>query len=206
RIYDSLDDLDPTRFKDLDEVARFFTRRMSERGVSKTTFRKAVGWAPDRFHGLGRFQHGDLEYFSVDEWSRVAELLKLELRWLVARLMDVIWPSLNLAFQQSVLWPLWEQSREEAEKGTVLVPEAGDGTRFLPELRRRKGYQIGPKGAERYVSDYFQALRELQTMTPPYWRRPSRSTHVYGIVKGVAWRSISRQHLVKETTAVNKEG
>jgi hypothetical protein len=47
----------------------------------------------------------------------------------------------------------------------------GSKTFFLPNLKRPKGFQIGPKGDEVYIEDYWQALSKLMTMSPPKFRR-----------------------------------
>ncbi|WP_211100143.1 hypothetical protein [Azospirillum halopraeferens] len=63
---------------------------------------------------------------------------------------------------------------------------ARDGTAFVPELGNGSGYTIGPKGAERKVGDYYQALRELRAMPKACWRRPNAVGN-WGIVTAVRW-------------------
>lgn len=57
----------------------------------------------------------------------------------------------------------------------------GEKTLFLPNLRRREGYQIGEKGNERYIGDYWEALGALQEMSVPRFRRPNKN-NIFGIV------------------------
>jgi hypothetical protein len=47
----------------------------------------------------------------------------------------------------------------------------GGKTFFLPNLKRPKGFQIGPKGGEVYLEDYWQALSKLMAMKSPKFRR-----------------------------------
>jgi hypothetical protein len=70
----------------------------------------------------------------------------------------------------------------------MLVPEAADGTLFTPDLARPDGtFRIGPKDDERVVKGYRDALSELRRMDKPYWRRPSATSGIPGIVVGVRW-------------------
>ena len=83
---------------------------------------------------------------------------------------------------------------------TVLVPFAADGSYFSPACRMRKGYHIGKRGgkgvmAQRYISDYWRTLSELQKMKKPYWRRPSPTSGVPGTVIGRSWGNIDRATL-----------
>jgi hypothetical protein len=68
----------------------------------------------------------------------------------------------------------------------IFVPVARDGSPFHPGLARGGGYTIGEKGEETQVVDFKAALRELQRMPVPYWRRPNASGN-WGIVAGVRW-------------------
>lgn len=87
-------------------------------------------------------------------------------------------------------------SMDEDRGNTVRVPVAKDGTFFSPECRRKRGYQIGPKGSEQWVADYWRALEELKTMKPPKWRRPSAASGRSGIVTGVRCIEKSRDELL----------
>lgn len=81
---------------------------------------------------------------------------------------------------------------EAAETSILLVPVARDGTAFIPELGNSRAYTIGPKGEERKVADYRQALQELRAMPKACWRRPNDAGN-WGIVTAVRWemRSIA---------------
>ncbi len=77
-----------------------------------------------------------------------------------------------------------------AIEGEILwVPFASDNTEFRPVTSLRgAGYPIGPKGSERSVTDYRQALDQLARMRPaPYWRRPNTAGN-WGIVTGIGFR------------------
>ncbi|UEM24511.1 hypothetical protein JL100_030235 (plasmid) [Skermanella mucosa] len=79
-----------------------------------------------------------------------------------------------------------EASPEAQDLGEVVfVPEARDGSWFDPRTcRRAGGYTIGPKGDERTVENYLEALRQLARMPVPYWRRPNSAGN-WGIVAGM---------------------
>lgn len=77
----------------------------------------------------------------------------------------------------------------------ISVPVAKDGSFFNVNLKRKKGYTIGKKGEERPYELFIEALSALEKMTTPYWRRPSQTTGVPGIVRGVRWESKSRKEI-----------
>lgn len=77
----------------------------------------------------------------------------------------------------------------------LSVPVANDGSFFHAGLKRTKGYTIGKKGDERPIKEFRKALAELEKMPKPYWRRPSKTTGVPGIVKGVRWESKTPEEL-----------
>ena len=83
----------------------------------------------------------------------------------------------------------------EIEEDYVFVPVASDRTRFEPGTRRDQGYQIGAKGAEVYVTDYFEALGLLSRQATPRWRRPNEAGN-WGIVSAVSWERVRRADLV----------
>lgn len=67
------------------------------------------------------------------------------------------------------------------------VPVAKDGSWFGPHLARRDGsYTIGSKGEEMQLASFEQALRHLEKMATPRWRRPNAKGN-WGIVSGVEW-------------------
>jgi hypothetical protein len=73
----------------------------------------------------------------------------------------------------------------------MRIPEAKDGSRFTADLVLPDGtYRIGPKGDERNVHGYREALDALESMSIPRWRRPNASSGMAGIVTGVRWISV----------------
>jgi hypothetical protein len=55
----------------------------------------------------------------------------------------------------------------------ILVPVAGDGSTFGPDLARSGRYTVGAKGAEVQYDDFAAALAALHRMDTPHWRRPN---------------------------------
>ena len=79
---------------------------------------------------------------------------------------------------------------DQSAEGEILwVPFASDKTEFHPSFCLRAGnYTIGPKGSERAVTDYRQALDCLARMRPsPLWRRPNTAGN-WGTVAAVGFR------------------
>ena len=94
-------------------------------------------------------------------------------------------------------------SLDTQSEDVVRVPFASDGTFFSPECRMTKGFQIGKRNGkgpmkQRYVSDYWQALKDLETMEKPHWRRPSKTTGVPGTVTGRTWGNVDRKTILKQ--------
>jgi len=104
-------------------------------------------------------------------------------RWLKGR--GAYWPS---------IWSNEQELEEESEMDTVRVPQASDGTVFHPGLRRRSGYMVGEKGSELTIENYDKALKILEDMDVPRWRRPNSQGN-WGIVKAVGWTAFSRREL-----------
>ncbi len=77
----------------------------------------------------------------------------------------------------------------------LFVPEARDGSFFHPGLERRNGFTIGEKGREFQAPTFEDALRELQEMPVPAWRRPASGRGGWGIVRGVSWARSSWDEL-----------
>lgn len=77
----------------------------------------------------------------------------------------------------------------------IFVPEAKDGSVFHPGLERRNGFTIGEKGHEIQVPAFEEALRQLQEMPFPAWRRPASDRGGWGIVRGVTWTRVSLAEL-----------
>jgi hypothetical protein len=88
----------------------------------------------------------------------------------------------------------------------VRVPFASDGSYFSPGCRMRKGFQIGKRDGkgvlkQRYISDYWSALKELSKMEEvekSYWRRPSPFSGVPSTVTGRSWGSVDRAMLEEQ--------
>lgn len=76
---------------------------------------------------------------------------------------------------------------EPPRSDQILVPVAKDNTFFNATCKRGKGFTVGKKGEETYYPTFNEALIALQSMEPTYWRRPSATTGVHGIVRGVGW-------------------
>jgi hypothetical protein len=66
-------------------------------------------------------------------------------------------------------------------KVPFYIEADGSKTLFLPEVRLTKGFQIGEKGAEKYYTDYWEALAELLKMPTPRFRRRNKN-NIPGIV------------------------
>lgn len=84
----------------------------------------------------------------------------------------------------------------------LFVPAGRDGREFSPRLRRPQGYQIGAKGQERWIADYFEALALLSAMHRPSWRRPNEEgSGRWGIVKAERWVRRPKALLLEELQA-----
>tara|TARA_R110001592_G_scaffold50314_1_gene155788 strand:- start:242 stop:895 length:654 start_codon:yes stop_codon:yes gene_type:complete len=78
----------------------------------------------------------------------------------------------------------------------LFVPMARDGSLFHPGLERRGTFTIGEKGNETHVKNYDDALRDLQEMPDPAWRRPPRGGRGgWSIVRGTSWARMSQAEL-----------
>lgn len=78
---------------------------------------------------------------------------------------------------------------------SLLVPQARDASFFGPHCKQLNGYKIGKKGEETYVENFTEALDILSRMPKPYWRRPSPTSGVPGIVSGATWIEKTKQEL-----------
>lgn len=76
----------------------------------------------------------------------------------------------------------------------VFVPVAADGSVFHPGLARGGNFMIGAKGEEVPHPNFEDALRALQKMATPRWRRPNDVGN-WGIVSGRDWKRIERRQL-----------
>lgn len=97
---------------------------------------------------------------------------------------------------------IWQQP-DDAVAGTngpevlddvVFVPVAADGSHFHPGLVRGDKFTIGAKGEEVQCVTFEEALRALQNMVTPRWRRPNEAGN-WGIVSGRDWKRIERRVL-----------
>ncbi len=68
----------------------------------------------------------------------------------------------------------------ETDELNIVVPVSRDGSALLPDVRRRRGYQAGPKGGETWTASYWEALR-VATRTG-HFRRASATSGRFGIV------------------------
>ncbi len=72
----------------------------------------------------------------------------------------------------------------------TLVPVAGDGSWFCPDLLRAGQFTVGEKGEERRLDTFEDALRALRQMAIPRWRRPNPQGN-WGIVAGKRWARVA---------------
>jgi hypothetical protein len=83
----------------------------------------------------------------------------------------------------------------EKDMNSLLVPQAKDGSFFNASCALKQGFKIGKKGEEVYVKDFNKAVDDLKAMPKAYWRRPSPSSGVSGIVSASTWVSKSKEEL-----------
>lgn len=74
-----------------------------------------------------------------------------------------------------------------SDENTISVPVSRDGSVFGKGNKGPKGFRVGPKGEEVVYSSFDDALDALKKMPTPYWRRPSKTSGIPGIVSGVRW-------------------
>jgi hypothetical protein len=72
----------------------------------------------------------------------------------------------------------------------IFVPQAADGSQFLPNVRQPRGFQIGVKGREVIVEDYLEALNILLSWDKQFWRRPSATSGKPSIVVGTTFARV----------------
>lgn len=112
----------------------------------------------------------------------------------------VRWLSQRRGFIETVLYRRDQQDVAPTQDGDsslreyVFVPVTDDGAAFLPELRRPGGYQVGKYGDEVYFQDYFDALKTLQAMDTPRFRRPNAEGN-WGIKNGTGWQRVALDDL-----------
>ncbi|MCW8107150.1 hypothetical protein OPS25_01360 [Alteromonas ponticola] len=90
-----------------------------------------------------------------------------------------------------------ELHEREQRDGTLYVPVAKDGTHFSSACRMTRGYQIGDKGAERYIESFKEARSELLYMPQAKWRRPNEKGN-FGIVTAVEWKFFPKNEVLKD--------
>lgn len=90
-----------------------------------------------------------------------------------------------------------ELHEREQRDNTLYVPVAKDGTHFSSTCRMTRGYQIGEKGAERYIESFSEARSELLFMPQAKWRRPNEKGN-FGIVSAVEWKFLPKGEVLKD--------
>lgn len=76
----------------------------------------------------------------------------------------------------------------------LFVPVAPDKSVFHPGLKKDGAYVVGETGSERELTDFDEALRALQAMLVPTWRRPTEKGR-WTQVRGIDWRRMDKQQL-----------
>jgi hypothetical protein len=110
------------------------------------------------------------------------------LAWLSGR--EDFWPSIWERTEQ----PGYGLKREQPVNQAVFLPVARDGSVFHPGEARAGRYTVGPKGVELQIDTFDDALKSLQEMPTPYWRRPNEKGN-WGIVSGIRWARFDRLEL-----------
>ena len=101
------------------------------------------------------------------------------------------WLCMQVGFNRTAL-------EKPAEEKTIYVPVSKDGSFFRKNIRGPKGYRIGQKGQEIVIGDFQEALDKLKKMSTPYWRRPSSTTGIPGIVTGIRWENKPYSEVYKD--------
>ena len=139
-------------------------------GVSEKTVRNLI--APASGSGLRVDAKGGVPIGQAKQW--------LESR---RDFRSSVW---HLVENPGPITPEDEDDNPVLEDEVLFVPIARDGSAFTPELKRNGGFTIGRKGGETKLSDYRLALRRLQEMQRPTWRRPNEAGH-WGLVTATHW-------------------
>lgn len=87
------------------------------------------------------------------------------------------------------------QLSTQQSNDVFLVPQARDGSVFDGACRMGKGYKVGQKGQEKTFERFVEALAALRDMPKAYWRRPSPTSGVFGIVSAATWVSRTSKEL-----------
>lgn len=85
----------------------------------------------------------------------------------------------------------------------VFVPEARDGSFFRPSDRMTKGWKIGTKEGGHFVQNFWDALDQLNRLSTPRWRRPSKTSGTPGVVTGVRFRRLLKKQVEDELNALS---
>lgn len=80
----------------------------------------------------------------------------------------------------------------------VFVPVANDGTFFGPDCRIGRHFTVGPRGKERKVENYLDALDALSKMPIAYWRRANASGQ-WGLVRESTWHRVPLRALIDQS-------
>jgi hypothetical protein len=158
-------------------------------------------WAEDQLF-LDLIEGGSLKELTIFELSLLARMNTQSIRNALKHSPELVTSKLgNLVIVEPASAYEWLRKRQgfidtteqtSTDSNVILVPEARDGSRFLPSCKQGNGYKIGKKGEEVYVEDYNAALNMLRTMPKAYWRRPSNSTGKFGIVSAIQWVPVTR--------------
>jgi hypothetical protein len=70
-----------------------------------------------------------------------------------------------------------------------------DRTLFHPGLEKDGFYIVGESGSERKFTEFEEALRALQAMLIPTWRRPTEKGR-WTQVRGIDWRRMDKKELL----------
>lgn len=196
--YDSINKISNKVFNSsMVELNSFIQDRANKINLSSENYFKLTGWDLDRFDACGKFDIGKLNQFDLNQWKKIANALDVNCFWLMNRIYFMLHMD-DLQIYTDLAWSLSLSMEKEKfiKDKKYSVPVASDGTVFHPGLRRKKGYEIGKRNInQHYVESFETALSELNEMEIPYWRRPSAGSGVYGTVKGIAWKDITKSEL-----------
>jgi hypothetical protein len=110
------------------------------------------------------------------------------------------WLSAKKGFWDSV----WQEqdfsddsAETDAETGSfIFIPVSMDGSIFHPGVSDGNNYRVGPKNNLKSFKSYTDALRYLQTLNKPYWKRKN-PTGIWTLIAGQRWERITVSELKK---------
>jgi hypothetical protein len=108
------------------------------------------------------------------------------LKWLLPR-----------GYKPTLPEPMPELMPDGTPEPMVFVPVASDGTFFSPDCRIGRHYTVGPRGRERKIADYREALEALAQMPVAYWRRANASGQ-WGQVRESTWHRVPLRTLIND--------